>query len=179
MQVTSLPQRLAAEALGTGFLLATIVGSGIMAANLAGGNGAIALLCNTLPTGAILVVLILVGADRRARAHLGRSFQPCGQSGFRCPQRTAVVDSRSIRCGPSVGRRHWCLGGAPDVRSSGLAGIDTRPLGGRRMVGGSRRYPRFVAYDIRLSGPHTYCCSLRCRPLHHGRILVHGVDLLR
>ena len=60
MQVTSLPQRLAAEALGTGFLLATIVGSGIMAANLAGGNGAIALLCNTLPTGAILVVLILV-----------------------------------------------------------------------------------------------------------------------
>jgi glycerol uptake facilitator-like aquaporin len=49
-----------AEALGTAFLLAAIVGSGIMAANLAGGNGAIALLCNTLPTGAILVVLILV-----------------------------------------------------------------------------------------------------------------------
>jgi glycerol uptake facilitator-like aquaporin len=54
-----LPQRLAAELLGTGFLLATVVGSGIMAAKLAGGNGALALLCNTLPTGAILTVLIL------------------------------------------------------------------------------------------------------------------------
>jgi glycerol uptake facilitator-like aquaporin len=40
-------------------LLAGVVGSGIMAAKLAGGNGALALLCNTLPTGAILSVLIL------------------------------------------------------------------------------------------------------------------------
>jgi glycerol uptake facilitator-like aquaporin len=48
-----------AECLGTAFLLAGVVGSGIMAAKLAGGNGALALLCNTLPTGAILTVLIL------------------------------------------------------------------------------------------------------------------------
>ncbi|MEI8151780.1 MAG: MIP/aquaporin family protein [Hyphomicrobiales bacterium] len=60
MQDVSLPRRLAAETLGTALLLATVVGSGIMAAKLAGGNGAIALLCNTLPTGAILVVLILI-----------------------------------------------------------------------------------------------------------------------
>ncbi len=51
-------QRLAAEAIGTAFLLATVVGSGIMAERLAGGNVAIALLGNTIPTGAILVVLI-------------------------------------------------------------------------------------------------------------------------
>ena len=51
-------QRLAAEAIGTAFLLATVVGSGIMAARLAGGNVAIALLGNTIPTGAILIVLI-------------------------------------------------------------------------------------------------------------------------
>src|SRR5277367_2243213 len=55
----SLLQRLLAESLGTAFLLAAVVGSGIMAQKLAGGNGALALLCNTLPTGAILVVLIL------------------------------------------------------------------------------------------------------------------------
>jgi glycerol uptake facilitator-like aquaporin len=55
----SLPKRLAAESLGTAFLLAAVVGSGIMAQRLAGGNGALALLCNTLPTGAILAVLIL------------------------------------------------------------------------------------------------------------------------
>ena len=51
-------QRLAAECIGTAFLLATVVGSGIMAETLAGGNVAIALLGNTIPTGAILVVLI-------------------------------------------------------------------------------------------------------------------------
>jgi glycerol uptake facilitator-like aquaporin len=56
----TLPQRLFCEWLGTAFLLEAIVGSGIMAERLAGGNGALALLCNTLPTGAILVVLILV-----------------------------------------------------------------------------------------------------------------------
>jgi len=55
-----LPRRLTAEALGTAFLLAAVVGSGIMAAKLAGGNAALALLCNTFPTGAILVVLILM-----------------------------------------------------------------------------------------------------------------------
>jgi glycerol uptake facilitator-like aquaporin len=52
-------RRYVAECLGTAFLLAGVVGSGIMAAKLAGGNGALALLCNTIPTGAILTVLIL------------------------------------------------------------------------------------------------------------------------
>jgi glycerol uptake facilitator-like aquaporin len=55
----SLLARGAAECLGTAFLLAAVVGSGIMAQRLAGGNDALALLCNTLPTGAILTVLIL------------------------------------------------------------------------------------------------------------------------
>jgi glycerol uptake facilitator-like aquaporin len=55
----SLSQRAVAEWLGTAFLLAAVVGSGIMAQKLAGGNDALALLCNTLPTGAILAVLIL------------------------------------------------------------------------------------------------------------------------
>jgi glycerol uptake facilitator-like aquaporin len=56
----SLARRITAEALGTALLLATVVGSGIMAQRLAGGNVALALLGNTLPTGAILVVLILI-----------------------------------------------------------------------------------------------------------------------
>lgn len=56
----SKPIRLAAEFLGTLFLLAGVVGSGIMGENLAGGNTAIALLANTVATGAILAVLIVV-----------------------------------------------------------------------------------------------------------------------
>ena len=56
----SLTQRAFAELLGTSFLLAAVVGSGVMAQKLAGGNVALALLCNTIPTGAILVVLILI-----------------------------------------------------------------------------------------------------------------------
>ncbi|MGB9043207.1 MAG: MIP/aquaporin family protein, partial [Pseudolabrys sp.] len=56
----SLAQRAIAEFLGTAFLLAAVVGSGIMAQRLAGGNVALALLCNTLATGAILPVIILM-----------------------------------------------------------------------------------------------------------------------
>jgi glycerol uptake facilitator-like aquaporin len=59
MQHHSIGQRLVSEALGTALLLATVVGSGIMGERLAGGNVAIALLANTIATGAGLVALIL------------------------------------------------------------------------------------------------------------------------
>ena len=58
--MSSVAQRAVSETLGTAFLLATVIGSGIMAQRLSGGNDALALLCNTLPTGAILTVLILI-----------------------------------------------------------------------------------------------------------------------
>ncbi|WP_027531096.1 MIP/aquaporin family protein [Bradyrhizobium sp. WSM3983] len=59
MDAFDLPRRVVAEALGTAVLVATVVGSGIMAETLTK-DVALALLCNTLPTGAILVVLITV-----------------------------------------------------------------------------------------------------------------------
>src|ERR1700736_559304 len=55
----SLARRLMAECVGTAFLLAAVVGSGIMGERLAGGNVALALLANTLATGAALTALIL------------------------------------------------------------------------------------------------------------------------
>ena len=58
-QQASLSRRVVAEAVGTAFLLAAVVGSGIMGERLAGGNVAVALLANTLATGAALVALIL------------------------------------------------------------------------------------------------------------------------
>jgi glycerol uptake facilitator-like aquaporin len=69
-------RRIVAEATGTAFLLAAVVGSGIMGERLAGGNVAIALLANTLATGAMLVTLI---SD--VRADLWGAFQPCGDTG--------------------------------------------------------------------------------------------------
>jgi glycerol uptake facilitator-like aquaporin len=53
-------RQLVAEALGTALLLATVIGSGVMGERLAGGNVALALLGNTLATGAILTVLIIL-----------------------------------------------------------------------------------------------------------------------
>src|SRR2546425_7703864 len=57
--MNSLARRVTAEAIGTAFLLAVVIGSGIMGERLANGNAAIALLANTLATGAGLVALIL------------------------------------------------------------------------------------------------------------------------
>jgi glycerol uptake facilitator-like aquaporin len=72
----ALPQRAFCEWLGTAFLLATVVGSGIMAQKLAG-DAALALLCNTLATGAILAVLILVFGPLS-----GAHFNPAVSVGF-------------------------------------------------------------------------------------------------
>jgi glycerol uptake facilitator-like aquaporin len=58
-EVATLIRKVASEAVGTAFLLATVIGSGIMGERLSGGNVAIALLANTIATGAALVALIL------------------------------------------------------------------------------------------------------------------------
>jgi glycerol uptake facilitator-like aquaporin len=58
-EVAPISRRIVSEAIGTAFLLAAIVGSGIMGETLAGGNIAVALLANTIATGAALVALIL------------------------------------------------------------------------------------------------------------------------
>ena len=72
-----LARKLVAEWLGTALLLATVVGSGIMAERLADGNAALALLGNTIPTGAILVVIILIFGPVS-----GAHFNPAVTVGF-------------------------------------------------------------------------------------------------
>ena len=81
-------RKLTAEWLGTFSLLATVVGSGIMAERLAGGNVAIALLGNTIPTGAILVVLILVFGPIS-----GAHFNPAVTLSFALRKEIAPLDS--------------------------------------------------------------------------------------
>lgn len=75
-----LHRRAISESLSTALLLATVVGSGIMGSNLSGGNIAIALLGNTIPTGAMLVVLILIfgpvsGAHMNPAVSLGAAIK--------------------------------------------------------------------------------------------------------
>jgi glycerol uptake facilitator-like aquaporin len=77
MPAPSLGSRLAAETLGTTLLLATVIGSGVMGVKLAGGNVALALLANSLATGAILTVLILIFAPVS-----GAHFNPAVSAAF-------------------------------------------------------------------------------------------------
>ena len=81
-------RKLTAEWLGTFSLLATVVGSGIMAERLAGGNIAIALLGNTIPTGSILIVLILVFGPLS-----GAHFNPSVTLAFALRREISVGDS--------------------------------------------------------------------------------------
>ena len=81
-------RRLFAEWVGTFSLLATVVGSGIMAENLAGGNVALALLGNTIPTGAILVVLITVFGPIS-----GAHFNPAVTLSFALRKQITIKDS--------------------------------------------------------------------------------------
>ncbi|MBH64042.1 MAG: aquaporin family protein [Alphaproteobacteria bacterium] len=98
-----LARKLAAEGLGTALLLATVVGSGIMAEQLADGNAALALLGNTLPTGAILVVIILIFGPIS-----GAHFNPAVTIGFLVRREISIEDA--------------CLY-VPIQIASGLAGV--------------------------------------------------------
>jgi glycerol uptake facilitator-like aquaporin len=79
----SLVRRIVAEGVGTALLLATVVGSGIVGERLSGGNVAIALLANTLATGAALVALILTfGPVSGAHFNPAVSFADASQGGL-------------------------------------------------------------------------------------------------
>jgi glycerol uptake facilitator-like aquaporin len=87
---TNLARRMVAEGLGTAILLATVVGSGIMAERLAGGNVAVALLANTIATGAALFALILtLGGISGAHFNPAVTICDCWQS--RVSKRNALA----------------------------------------------------------------------------------------
>jgi glycerol uptake facilitator-like aquaporin len=88
----TLARRLTAEATGTALLLAAVVGSGIMGERLAGGNVAIALLANTLATGAALVALILTfGPISGAHFNPAVSLADASQGGLSWPNAAFYV----------------------------------------------------------------------------------------
>jgi hypothetical protein len=163
--MTPLPQRLAAEALGSAFLLAAVVGSGTMAQRLAGGNVALALLGNTLPTGAILVVLITIFGPLS-----GAHFNPAVSLAFalrgELPWRQAGLPRGATR------RRHRRrLGRARDVRPAALAGVDHGAQRRRTMDRRIRRHVRPAADHPGVRGAVSRRGRVGGRALHHVGLL--------
>ena len=107
----SLSRRVVAEGLGTAFLLAVVVGSGIMAERLAGGNVAIALLANTVATGAGLVALILTfGPISGAHFNPAVTLADAWQGGLPWKQVPAYITVQIIGAFAGVAAAHLMFG---------------------------------------------------------------------
>ena len=134
MTAFSLPRRLAAEALGSGLLLAVVVGSGIMGQRLAGGNVAIALLGNTLSTGAALVVLVTVFGPVSG-AHFNPAVTLVAALRRDLPWRAALAYPPAQLAGAILGV--WC---AHAMFGEAIWQVSTKPR-----LGAAQAFAEFVA----------------------------------
>ena len=148
-----LSRRLLAEALGTGILVAAVIGSGIMAERLSGGNQAIALLGNTIPTGAILVVIItILGPISGAHFNPAVTLVFAGRGEFprrdvtpyvvvQCPAASAACSASDVRTAPLS--RHDGRSGPSQWLGRGRGHVHARP-GDPRRHRYARRHPWLV-----------------------------------
>lgn len=110
----NLARRVTAEAVGTALLLATVVGSGIMGERLAGGNVAIALLANTLATGAGLVALILtLGPISGAHINPAVTLATASQGGLRWRETPLYIAAQVIGAFVGVAAAHLMFSEPP------------------------------------------------------------------
>jgi glycerol uptake facilitator-like aquaporin len=104
-------RRIAAEAIGTALLLAAVVGSGIMGERLAGGNVAIALLANTLATGAVLVAIILAfGSISGAHFNPAVTLADASQSGLPWREVPGYLAAQIVGAFAGVAAAHLMFG---------------------------------------------------------------------
>ena len=171
MMTAALPQRLAAEALGTGLLVATVVGSGIMAESLTK-DVALALLGNTLPTGAMLVVLITILGPIS-----GAHFNPAVSLIFALKRDLAAREAAFYVSAQVAG---GVLGTIAAHMMFALPLLDRFHEGAHRRRAMVRRMGRYLRpsrhnpcrYPLRTRGR-----AVAGRALHHRRLLVHGFNL--
>ncbi len=108
---TTLPRRIVAEFVGTLFLLAAVVGSGIMGERLAAGNVAIALLANSVATGATLVALILAfGSVSGAHLNPAVTLADAWQRGLPWREAPAYIAAQFAGAFAGVAAAHWMFG---------------------------------------------------------------------
>src|SRR5215831_2288756 len=172
-EFVTLTRKAASEVTGTALLLSTVIGSGIMGERLSGGNVAIALLANTLATGAALIAIIsCIRAGLRRTSESGCDSRGCvawwdgmaGRSGL-----SGCTGSR--RCGRGRGSGHY-------VWIAGLLDIDTHPKRSRTSVQRIRRHFRAVGGDLGVCTVATEGSALRGRCIHHRCVLVHSVHIV-
>jgi len=162
----SLAQRAMSEFLGTAFLLAAVVGSGIMAQRLAGGNVALALLCNTLATGAILPVIILMfGSVSGAHFNpaVSVAFALRGELSWQIAFLYVAVQAIAAVVGVWVAHLMFDL---PVWQISSTV----------RSGSGQWLAEAVATFGLLLT---IFCHPLCSRPLHYGGLLVHRIDLFR
>jgi glycerol uptake facilitator-like aquaporin len=107
----TLSRRVVAELLGTAFLLAAVVGSGIMGQKLAGGNIALALLANTLATGATSVTLIFTfGPISGAHFNPAVTLADASQGGISWSDAPAYIAAQVSGAFVGVGAAHLMFG---------------------------------------------------------------------
>ena len=148
---------LAAEALGTAFLLAAVVGSGIMGEQLAGGNVAIALLANSLATGAALVALILTfGPISGAHFNPVVSLADASQGGTTWPAAAKYVVAQIVGALIGVAVAHLMFAkpiyAVSTHARSGIAQAFSESVATFGLLsviwGCSRRHPKAVAFAV-------------------------------
>jgi glycerol uptake facilitator-like aquaporin len=172
MEGFDLARRLTAEALGTALLVAAVIGSGIMADRLSGGNDALALLCNTVGTGAILVVIITIFAPVS-----GAHFNPAVSLVMMIRGELDRRDGLLYILVQIVG---GCLGA---LFAHLMFGLDPIQIATTARTGLPQWFAEFVATFgllITILGCIRFPRRGRIcrRPLHHLGLLVHGVDVL-
>jgi hypothetical protein len=163
-----------AEAVGTALLLAAVVGSGIMGERLAGGNVAIALLANTLATGAMLVALILTfGPISGAHFNPAVTLADASQGGLPWREVPGYLAAQVFVAFAGVATAHLMFG-QPLFSAS-------RKREGRRRADFQRvrRHIRTAGRFLGLRSPSLRGRAIRGGRLHHRRVLVHGIDFVR